>query len=132
MFVRDDDAIGERVSSLRPRTYVLVRVLQMTTRYNVPIEVEVANGQAHHTPHAFSWRGRRYAVAGVLKYWREAGGGLGPPRGRGPARFPGWAEGGGFPPPLDPLAQPLAPPARASAAWALPPDPLPPPRRLPP
>ena len=71
----------------------------MTKRYNDPIEVEVENaqvenGQPQLTPSAFSWRGRRYAVAVVLKYWREAGEGWDPQRARDHECFRVEAEGG--------------------------------------
>ena len=84
----------------------------MTKRYNDPIEVEVENsqvevenGQAHLTPSAFSWRGRRYAVAVVLKYWREAGEGWDPQRARDHECFRVEAEGGIYDLRFDRLAQ---------------------------
>lgn len=61
----------------------------LTKRYDDPIEVELASDLALQPglepglgpggapgalrPLAFSWRGRRYAVQSLLKYWREAG-----------------------------------------------------------
>src|SRR2546421_8327469 len=77
----------------------------MTKRYDDPIEVELEEDRSEGLrPAAFWWRGRRYAVEGLLKYWREARGGGGPPRGRGPGGLPGGAGGGGHAPPVDPPA----------------------------
>ncbi|HVE75671.1 MAG TPA: DUF6504 family protein [Actinomycetota bacterium] len=49
----------------------------MTKRYNESIEVEVVSapgpGAGVLMPQAFSWRGNRYQVERLLKYWREAG-----------------------------------------------------------
>lgn len=53
----------------------------LTKRYDDPIEVELAllpglePGGTPGTPRplAFLWRGRRYTVQSLLKYWREAG-----------------------------------------------------------
>ena len=43
----------------------------MTKRYDDPIEVEL--GGVLGAPLAFKWRGRRYPINRLLKYWREAG-----------------------------------------------------------
>lgn len=54
----------------------------MTKRYDDPIEVSLSDlhgGSAVVSyglklrPRAFSWKGRRYHVDRLLKYWREAG-----------------------------------------------------------
>ena len=54
----------------------------MTKRYDEPIEVELGGPPGALGPLAFSWRGRRYAVQHLLKYWREAGEGWDPRRAR--------------------------------------------------
>lgn len=50
----------------------------MTKRYDEPIEVEVVGRNV--CPLSFSWRGRRYSVERLLKYWRESGQGWDPER----------------------------------------------------
>ncbi|HWD08556.1 MAG TPA: DUF6504 family protein [Actinomycetota bacterium] len=67
----------------------------LTKRYNDRIEVDWAEprpGMAQ--PSAFCWRGRRYVVAGLLKYWREAGEWWDPARARDHEWFRVEAEGG--------------------------------------
>ncbi|HLF69673.1 MAG TPA: DUF6504 family protein [Actinomycetota bacterium] len=64
----------------------------MTKRYDEPIEVEVSRLQ----PVAFSWRGRRYPVSRLLKYWREAGAGWDPERLRDHECFRVESEGGTY------------------------------------
>jgi hypothetical protein len=67
----------------------------MTKRYDDPIEVELEKDQTEApSPVAFSWRGRRYAVEGLLKYWREAGEWWDPQRARDHECFRVEAEGG--------------------------------------
>lgn len=73
----------------------------MTKRYDEAIEVEVgmqrSNGvSTAEEPSAFSWRGRRYAVSRVLKYWREAGQGWDPERISDHECFRVEAEGGTY------------------------------------
>jgi len=104
----------EQVYVLRPEH---VFDYQMTKRYNDPIEVEVEDSQASVTPHAFSWRGRRYAVAGVLKYWREAGEGWDPQRARDHDCFRVEAEGGVYDLRFDRLAGPKAQQWRLARVW---------------
>jgi hypothetical protein len=89
----------------------------VTKRYNDPIEVEVENSQAHLTPSAFTWRGRRYPVAVVLKYWREAGQGWDPQRARDHECFRVEAEGGVYDLRFDRLAGPKAQPWRLARVW---------------
>lgn len=67
----------------------------MTKRYDEPIEVEVG-GRLGGEPVAFRWRGRRYAVKRLLKYWREAGQGWDPGRRRDHECFRVEAEGGTY------------------------------------
>lgn len=67
----------------------------MTKRYDEPIEVEVG-GSLGGEPVAFRWRGRRYAVKRLLKYWREAGQGWDPSRRRDHECFRVEAEGGTY------------------------------------
>ncbi|HEU5002850.1 MAG TPA: DUF6504 family protein [Actinomycetota bacterium] len=67
----------------------------MTKRYNDQIDVEWAEpGPGLRQPSAFSWRGRRYVVGGLLKYWREAGEWWDPQRARDRECFRVEAEGG--------------------------------------
>ncbi|HMC09287.1 MAG TPA: DUF6504 family protein [Actinomycetota bacterium] len=67
----------------------------MTKRYDDPIEVELEEDHLEGLrPVAFWWRGRRYAVEGLLKYWREAGEGWDPQRARDHECFRVEAEGG--------------------------------------
>jgi hypothetical protein len=67
----------------------------VTRRYNDPIEVECAEDQPGMLrPLAFFWRGRRYGVVGLLKYWREAGEAWEPQRTRDHECFRVEAEGG--------------------------------------
>src|SRR5437899_10505803 len=67
----------------------------MTKRYDDPIEVELEEDHLEGlSPVAFWWRGRRYAVEGLLKYWREAGEGWDPQRARDQECFRVEAEGG--------------------------------------
>ncbi len=89
----------------------------MSKRYNDPIEVEVEERQTPLRPQAFSWRGRRYAVASVLKYWREAGEGWDPERARDHECFRVEAEGGVYDLRFDRLAEPKAPPWRLARVW---------------
>src|SRR5256885_17189044 len=98
--------LSEQVYGLPPqniRSSGVRPVRPMTKRYNDPIEVEVGNtqveevenGQPQLTPSAFSWRGRRYAVAVGRKYWGVGGGGGGSPRGGGHNGFVGGERRGG-------------------------------------
>ena len=90
----------------------------VTKRYNDPIEVEVIeDSEARLTPSAFSWRGRRYAVAVVLTYWREAGEGWDPKHSRDHECFRVEAEGGVYDLRFDRLAQPLAQQWRLARVW---------------
>jgi hypothetical protein len=67
----------------------------MTKRYDEPIEVELTeHPSGARRPAAFSWRGRRYPVTGLLKYWREAGEGWDPERARDHECFRVEAGGG--------------------------------------
>ena len=67
----------------------------MTKRYDDPIEVELEEDQPEEIRLlALSWRGRRYAVEDLLKYWREAGEGWDPQRARDHECFRVEAEGG--------------------------------------
>jgi hypothetical protein len=97
----------------------------VTKRYDDPIEVEVGNTQVEEvedcqpqlTPSAFSWRGRRYAVAVVLKYWREAGEGWDPQRARDHECFRVEAEGGVYDLRFDRTAGPKAQHWRLARVW---------------
>lgn len=91
----------------------------MSKRYNDPIEVEVASNDDSRalSPQAFSWRGRRYAVSSVLKYWREAGEGWDPERARDHECFRVEAEGGVYDLRFDRLAEPKAQPWRLARVW---------------
>jgi hypothetical protein len=73
---------------------------QVSRRYEDPIEVEV-NGT---NPTAFSWRGRRYPVQRLLKYWRERGEAWDPQRSKDNEFFRVEAEGGTYDLVLDRLA----------------------------
>ena len=64
----------------------------MSKKYNEAIEVEVSA----HEPIAFSWRGRRYPVRRLLKYWREAGEGWDPERAKDHECFRVESEGGTY------------------------------------
>ncbi|MCA1838960.1 MAG: DUF6504 family protein [Actinomycetota bacterium] len=77
----------------------------MSKKYDEPIEVEVSAQQALATkPVAFSWRGHRYTVNRLLKYWREAGEGWDPERVRDHECFRVESEGGTYDLRLDRLA----------------------------
>ena len=92
--------------------------MPLTKRYNDPIEVEVVeNNEARLTPSAFSWRGRRYTVAVVLTYWREAGEGWDPQRSRDHECFRVEAEGGVYDLRFDRLAAPKAQRWRLARVW---------------
>ncbi len=51
----------------------------MSKKYNDPIQVEVGPRRSARSalaePLAFSWKGRRYSVQRLIKYWRESSGG---------------------------------------------------------
>lgn len=91
----------------------------MSKRYDEPIEVEVieAEGLRGMGPVAFSWRGRRYAVGRLLKYWREAGGAWDPERARDHECFRVEAEGGTYDLRLDRLAGRGRPRWRLARVW---------------
>lgn len=90
----------------------------MTKRYNDPIDVECAvEHPGTLRPLAFSWRGRRYAVGSLLKYWREAGEAWDPIHSRDHECFRVEAEGGVYDLRYDRLAGPRG------GAGALPPAP---------
>lgn len=90
----------------------------MSKRYNDPIEVEVEDGNdLGQTPSTFSWRGRRYAVTSVLKYWREAGEEWDPERARDHECFRVEAEGGVYDLRFDRLVAPKAQAWRLARVW---------------
>ena len=92
----------------------------MTKRYDDPIEVELAeHPPGALSPRAFSWRGRRYVVAGLIKYWREAGEGWDPERARDHECFRVEAEGGVYDLRFDRLAGPRKGPSqwRLARVW---------------
>jgi len=121
---RDVDTFSEQVYGLPPRNIRSSSVMPMTKRYDDPIEVEVEYTQVEEvedcqpqlTPSAFSWRGRRYAVAVVLKYWRRRGG-LGSAAGEGPRVLQGRAEGGVYDLRFDRTAGPKAQQWRLARVW---------------
>lgn len=87
----------------------------MSKRYDDPIEVETGDPGSSggpparrpgrlKQPVAFCWRGRRYPVQRLLKYWREAGEGWDPERVRDHECFRVEAEGGIYDLRLDLLA----------------------------
>lgn len=84
----------------------------MTKRYNDQIDVEWAEppwvppggNPGLRQPSAFSWRGRRYVIGGLLKYWREAGEWWDPQRARDRECFRVEAEGGVYDLAFDRLA----------------------------
>ena len=87
----------------------------MTKRYDDPIEVEVGGDLAG--PVAFRWRGRRYAIDRLLKYWREAGEGWDPKHAKDHECFRVEAEGGTYDLLLDRLAGRQKPPWRLKRVW---------------
>jgi hypothetical protein len=93
----------------------------MTKCYDEPIEVElVESPPGALSPQAFFWRGRRYVVVGLLKYWREAGEGWDPERARDHECFRVEARGvetgaGVYDLRFDRLAAPAAPAAPAGS-----------------
>ncbi len=69
----------------------------MSKRYNESIDVEVEGLAASALkPTAFSWRGRRYSVQRLLKYWREAGEAWDPERVKDHEMFRVEADGGTY------------------------------------
>ncbi len=87
----------------------------MTKRYDDPIEVEL--GGALGAPLAFSWRGRRYSINRLLKYWREAGEAWDAERSKDRECFRVEAEGGTYDLLLDRLAGRQTPPWRLKRIW---------------
>ncbi|MGI8427609.1 MAG: DUF6504 family protein [Actinomycetota bacterium] len=67
----------------------------LTKRYDEPIEVEVG-GRLGAEPVAFCWRGRRYSVNRLIKYWREAGQNWDPEKSKDHECFRVEAEGGTY------------------------------------
>jgi len=67
----------------------------VTKRYEESIEVEMGASTALG-PVAFLWRGRRYCVNRLLKYWREAGEGWDPQRAKDHECYRVEAEGGTY------------------------------------
>lgn len=87
----------------------------MTKLYDDPIEVECT--PASNQPAAFTWRGRRYPVERLLKYWREAGRGWDPQNSRDHECFRVESRGGIYDLQLDRLAGRRQPRWRLARVW---------------
>ena len=96
----------------------------MSKRYDEPIEVEVGvvlreGATLPGQPVAFRWRGRRYLVHRLLKYWREAGEAWDPERVRDHECYRVEADGGTYDLRLDRLVGRGRPGLQAKQSWRL-------------
>lgn len=88
----------------------------MSKRYDEPIEVEIGKG-IPSSLEAFRWRGRRYGIEQLLKYWREAGEAWDPEHVRDHECFRVEAEGGTYDLRHDRLAGREQPRWRLARVW---------------
>ena len=96
----------------------------LTKLYDDPIEVEVEGPPSRsdstagpQVPVAFSWRGKRYQVERVLKFWREAGEGWEPERANDHECYRVEAAGGTYDLRLDRLPSRTRPHWRLARVW---------------
>jgi len=94
VFIRIN-AINYKKITEQELTGQVERVALVTKRYDDPIEVDLG-GHLGTEPIAFSWRGRRYSVHRLIKYWREAMGAWDPDRFKDDEFFRVEADGGTY------------------------------------
>lgn len=95
---------------------------EVSKKYDEPIEVETAvvlreGASLPGQPVAFRWRGRRYSVHRLLKYWREAGEAWDPERAKDHECYRVEADGGTYDLRLDRLAGRSRPTWRLARVW---------------